>query len=92
VNDFSRTMAATCAGAALGGLIGYLFFTTNGRVLRRQIEPTIDDLAREFASFRTTVRKAAGVANDGWRLLNEMTDAVGDESPRRYAPTQNSPF
>ncbi|HMD34597.1 MAG TPA: hypothetical protein VKH42_06500 [Vicinamibacterales bacterium] len=93
MNDFSRTMAATVAGAAVGGVIGYLFFTPEGRTLRRQIEPTIEDLARELASFRTTVHKAAGVANDGWRLLNEVTGAIGDEAPRRYLTThQNSPF
>ena len=89
----SRTMAATIAGAAVGGVIGYLFFSPNGRAMRREIEPAIEDLARELVSFRTTVQKAAGVANDGWRLLNEVTGAIGDESPRRYpTPHQNSPF
>src|SRR5436190_1410557 len=78
-------MAATVAGAAVGGVIGYLFFTPEGRTLRRQIEPTIEDLARELASFRTTVHKAAGVANDGWRLLNEVkvvTTKVKEETER----------
>ena len=90
MNDYSRTMTATMTGALLGGVVGYLFFTAHGRSLRRQIEPAIDNLARELEGFRTTVRKAAGVANEGWKLLHE---AIGEESPRRYpTPHQTSPF
>ena len=93
MNDYSRTIAATCAGAVIGGVVGYLFFTSGGRTLRRQLEPAIDDLAREVEGFRTTVHKAAGVANEGWRLLNEMSSAIADEAPRRYPTThQTSPF
>ena len=93
MNDYSHTMAATCACAVIGGVVGYLFFTTGGRTLRRQLEPAIEDLARELEGFRTTVHKAAGVANEGWKLLNEMSSAVGDEAPRRYPTThQTSPF
>jgi gas vesicle protein len=87
----SRALAATLIGAVIGGMAGYLFFTDHGRSLRRQIEPALDDLARELMSFRSTVQKAAGVANEGWRLLN---DALGEGgSPPRYAgPRQSSPF
>ena len=92
MNDYSRTMVATCAGAVIGGVVGYLFFTVGGRTLRRQIEPAIEDLARELEGFRTTVHKAAGVANEGWKLLNEVSGAIGEE-PRRYPTThQTSPF
>lgn len=90
MTDSSRTMAATVAGAIIGSVVGYLFFTANGRTLRRQIEPAIEDLARELESFRGTVHKAAGVANEGWKLLHE---ALGEEMPRRYpTPQQTSPF
>lgn len=90
MNDSSRAMAASLTGAVIGGLVGYLFFTARGRALRRQLEPAIDDLARELEGFRSTVHKAVGVANDGWKLLHE---AIGEEPPRRY-PTQHqtSPF
>jgi len=86
-----RALAATLIGAVIGGAAGYLFFTEHGRSLRRQIEPALDDFARELMSFRTTVQKAAGVANEGWKLLN---DALGETSqpPRYAAPRQSSPF
>jgi gas vesicle protein len=88
----SRTIAATLVGAIIGGAAGYLFFTDQGRTLRRQIEPALDDFARELISFRTSVQKAAGVANDGWRLLNEALAEGRPPTPRYAGPHQTSPF
>jgi len=88
----SRAVAATVVGAVIGGMAGYLFFTGRGRAMRREFEPALDDFARELMSFRATVQKAAGVANEGWKLLN---DALGEgaQAPPRYAGAhQTSPF
>jgi len=88
----SRAVAATVVGAVIGGMAGYLFFTERGRAMRREFEPALDDFARELMSFRATVQKAAGVANEGWKLLN---DALGEgaQAPPRYAGAhQTSPF
>jgi gas vesicle protein len=90
--DNSRAVAATIVGAVIGGMAGYLFFTQHGRSLRRQIEPALDDLARELMSFRSTVQKAAGVANEGWKLLNETLGEGGRQQPRYAGPHQTSPF
>jgi gas vesicle protein len=89
----SREVAATIVGAVIGGVAGYLFFTDRGRQVRRQIEPALDDFARELMSFRATVQKAAGVANEGWKLLNDALGEGGQQQPPRYAgPHQTSPF
>jgi gas vesicle protein len=86
----SRELAATVVGAVIGGVAGYLFFTDRGRSVRRQIEPALDDFARELMSFRSTVQKATGVASEGWKLLN---DALGEpESAPRFPGRQTSPF
>jgi hypothetical protein len=87
----NRAVAATVVGAVIGGIAGYLFFTDHGRSVRRQLEPAIDDFSRELMSFRATVQKAAGVANEGWKLLN---DALGDGGrvPRYPSAHQTSPF
>ena len=77
----NRALAATVAGAVIGGAAGYLFFTDRGRALRRQIEPALDDIARELISFRATVQKAAGVANEGWKIKAGMK-AVADFSKK----------
>ena len=85
-------MVASVVGAVIGGLAGYLFFTEHGRSLRRQLEPALDDFSRELNSFRATVHKAAGVANEGWKLLNEAMGESGGEQPRYASSRQTSPF
>jgi gas vesicle protein len=86
----SREMAVTLAGAAVGAVAAFLFFTERGRSLRRQIEPALDNLSRELNSFRATVQKASGAASEGWKLLNEAVGEPGT-SPR-YPGRQTAPF
>ena len=87
-----RAVIATVVGAVIGGAAGYLFFTDQGRQFRRQLEPALDDIARELNSFRGTVQRAASVASEGWRLLNDALGEAGAE-PARYPGThQSSPF
>ena len=86
-----KAMAATVIGAVIGGATGYFFFTERGRSLRRQLEPALDDFVRELSSFRGTLQKAAGVASEGWKLLNDSLGDTGQPS-RRYSGGQTSPF
>ena len=91
--DNSRAVMATVVGAVIGGAAGYLFFTDHGRSLRRQIEPALEDFTRELISFRTTMQKAAGVASEGWKLLNDALGEAGQQPPPRYQNAhQTSPF
>jgi hypothetical protein len=89
--DKSREMAATIVGAVIGGVAGYMFFTERGRSVRRQIEPALDDFSRELVSFRNAIQKAAGLANEGWKLLHDMLGEGGNQ-PARYPSGQTSPF
>ena len=68
-------MVATVVGAVAGGVAGYMLFTNEGRSLRRRLEPAIEDFAKELDHFRGTVLRAADVATEGWKLLN---DALGE--------------
>ena len=88
----SRALTASIVGALIGGVAGYLFFTDEGRRMRRQIEPALDDIARELNSFRLTLGKAAGVANEGWKLLNDAMGEVERPAARYAGPRQTSPF
>ena len=87
----SQAMWAALAGAAIGGFAGYLLFTDEGRALRRKLEPALDDFTHELQAFRHTVERAAGVASEGWKLLNE---ALGDApAPTRFpGGRQTAPF
>jgi hypothetical protein len=69
-ND-SRAITAIIGGAVLGGLAGYFFFTERGRSFRRQLEPALEQFARELNGFRGTLQRAVGVATEGWNALNE---------------------
>ena len=92
MDENSRAIAVTVAGAVIGGVAGYLLFTERGRVFRRSLEPALEEFARELNSFRATVQKAAGVAGEGWKLLNEAM-GEGGSAPRRFPSAhQTSPF
>jgi len=91
VTQKSQAVAAAMVGGVLGAVAGYMFFTEEGRAWRRQLEPAIEDMARELAQFRGTLSRAMGVANEGWKVLN---DALGEHSgPPHYPnPHQSTPF
>jgi hypothetical protein len=72
VDDRSRVLAATVVGAVAGGIWGWLYLTANGRRVRTQIEPKLDDFMRELANVRNTVAKARSAADEGWRSLNDI--------------------
>ena len=80
----TRAMAAIFAGAAIGGVVGYLFYTAHGRYVRREIEAAIDDVAHELISFRTTAQKAARVASESWQVLRESVQS--GSAPRDAGP------
>jgi hypothetical protein len=73
VDERSRVLLATCLGAVAGGVWGWLYMTENGRRVRDQIEPKLDDLMHELTRVRGTVEKARNAANEGWRSLNDVT-------------------
>jgi hypothetical protein len=77
VDERSRVMAASVLGAVLGGVWGWLYMTENGRRVRDQIEPKLDDLVNEIGRIRGTVDKARTAATEGLRSLNEVTGAQG---------------
>jgi hypothetical protein len=74
----SRTIAAVVGGAVLGGLAGYFFMTDRGRTMRRQLEPALEDFARELSGFRNTIQKAVAVASESW---NALSDVSGGREP-----------
>ena len=71
-----RVLTATCLGAVVGGVWGWLYMTENGRRIRDQIEPKLDDFIHELTRARTTVEKARNVASEGLRSLNDVTGAA----------------
>jgi hypothetical protein len=77
VDERSRVLMATLLGAVAGGVWGWLYMTENGRRVRDQIEPKLDDFMNEITRLRGTVEKARTAANEGWRSLNDVAGAQG---------------
>jgi hypothetical protein len=65
-------VAATLAGAAIGGVIGYLFFTASGRRLRGEIEPRVLEASREIVRVRDAVTQALSAIDEGRRTLERL--------------------
>jgi hypothetical protein len=82
VDERSRVLAATCLGAVVGGICGWLYLTDSGARLREQIEPKLDELIGEMTRVRGTVEKARTAANEGWRSLSDIT---GGQSSGRWS-------
>jgi hypothetical protein len=73
VDERSRVLMATLLGAVAGGVYGWLYMTEQGKRVRDQIEPKLDDFISELTRVRGTVEKARSAANEGWRSLGEVT-------------------
>ena len=90
--DNSQVLAISVAGAIIGGIAGYLFFTDQGRAARRKWEPALKDLSRELNSLRQAAEAASSMAGEGWKVLNDIVGDVGRQ-PRRFTGNrQASPF
>ena len=72
MDERSRVLTATLIGAVAGGVWGWLYLTEQGRRIRDQIEPKLDDFIGEISRVRGTVEKARAAADEGWRSLSDM--------------------
>ena len=76
MDERSRVLMATFLGAVIGGAWGWLYMTENGRRVRDQIEPKLDDFVNELTRMRGTVEKARSAASEGWRSLNDVAGSA----------------
>ncbi|MES1256483.1 MAG: hypothetical protein ABUS56_12780 [Acidobacteriota bacterium] len=74
MSEQSKAALVAIGGALLGGVVGYLCFTEQGRSIRRNVEPKLDEMLHELEAFRATMEKTATVASQGWALLNSVLD------------------
>jgi gas vesicle protein len=63
-------------GALAGAIGGYLYFTDEGRRLRKDLEPRIGELAREWTHARDAAMKASAAANEGWQSVRQMDQTL----------------
>lgn len=80
MNQRSQDYVVTVVGALLGAMAGYLFFTDRGRDLRRRIEPSAENFARELVSFKGAVTRARDVASEAWQLMDEVVSETNHQA------------
>ncbi len=85
MQDRHQVTWAVVAGAAIGGLIGYLFFTRSGRRLRARVEPAVDDLLERAQGWRGAVARLSAFAAENGLLAGETRaeDAGWDDDRLR---------
>jgi len=69
-----RLIWSIVAGAAVGGAVGYLFFTEDGKRLRARLEPHVGDLLDEVTRWRGTLDKVRAAADEGRRSVTGLVD------------------
>ena len=72
MDNRSKVLTATCVGAAIGGLWGWLYLTGNGGRVRAQIGPTIDRFSDKLAQAQATGEKLKTAVDDGRRLVTDV--------------------
>ena len=82
MDERSRVALATALGALAGGVIGYLYLTEDGRRVRGEIDPWLDNFTREMRQLRATAERARVAADEGWRSLNDLRRGASREGPR----------
>lgn len=83
-SDAQRVLVASLVGAAIGGLVGFLYLTSRGERLMRQFEPQIDRVGGEVRRWRHTLDKLQRTAGEAWRSLNELAGGDGGSRERPY--------
>ena len=55
MTDRTSVLLSALAGAVIGGCVGYLYLTEDGRELREDLEPKLMGLVDEFERARSAV-------------------------------------
>lgn len=73
MGERSRVMTAACAGAAIGGVWAWLYFTEQGGRVRDHIEPTVDRFVAALDQLLAAGDKTRDAIDEGRRLLIDVT-------------------
>ncbi len=78
MRDRTAILLGLVAGAAVGGVAGWLWLTDDGRRLRARIEPQLQDLAGQAMKLRESAARVQQVARESVRTVQE----VASRAPR----------
>lgn len=78
MRDRAAILLGLVAGAAVGGVAGWLWLTDDGRRLRARFEPQLRDLAGQALKLRESAGRVEQAARDSARTVQE----VASRTPR----------
>ncbi len=80
MDDRGRIGLAIGLGAVIGGALGYLLFTDQGRDLRSRLEPRVQEVLKEVDELARTFDRARAAAIEGWQSFSKLMQ----EEPRAH--------
>ncbi len=75
MNDRTPILLGAMAGAVIGGVIGYLYFTPDGQSFRTQLGPRFDAVLDEVERMRGVADRATVAVRHGWESAQELQSA-----------------
>jgi gas vesicle protein len=79
VTDQSRIALSVLAGAVIGGVAGFLMFTERGRQARAEIQPQLEELAREMQNLQELAMRVRATATDSWKQMEAFVSELGQQ-------------
>lgn len=71
MRDRTAVLIGLVAGAALGGLAGWLWLTEDGRRARARLEPRLQDLANQALALRESAHRVKEAARESLRAAED---------------------
>ena len=65
MEDRARVVTSAVLGALVGGVVGYLFLTEDGRRLRERLAPGVEDVLGELRRLGEAAESAKAAASEG---------------------------
>jgi hypothetical protein len=72
--EMANPASAMIAGALVGAVIGYLFFTEDGRRVRLRAELLVEAALSDLVRLRDTAHRAATAYGDSLQSLSEIAN------------------
>jgi gas vesicle protein len=72
MRDRTALVVSLVAGAAVGGAVGWLFLTEDGRRVRQNLRPYLEDLAERAVQLQDTAMRTQRLAHDSWRTIQQV--------------------
>ena len=79
MSDRNRVSLSVLVGAFAGGVVGFLLFTEQGRRIREELQPHLDELQREVRNLQEMAMKVRDTAGESWKQIEGLMGELGQQ-------------